>query len=305
MAGKATEGNRGAWVGGGMLALLVAVALLAPVLAPYDPRLASGPPLAAPTRLHPLGTNDIGQDILSQWLWGGRASLLVGVLVTLLSTGLSWSVGIAAGLWRRTEAPLVTLTDLLLALPSIPLYLLVVAVIGPSQRNVVLTLGLLSWPAFARIVRAQVIALRGERYIEAATALGASPLRVALIHLLPGTLSVLPAKVVLTLRFAIFTEATLAFLGLGDPAANSWGTMLSWAFNDPLLFLGNAWIWWVLPPALAIVLVVLATTWLATGIEQRRVRRPTWPVPASSPVAWSWRPGPRPSPRPTHSRVLE
>jgi len=302
VAGNVARGNRGAWAGATILVLMVVVAALAPVLAPYDPRLASGPPMAAPTRLHPLGTNDIGQDILSQWLWGGRASMLVGVLVTLLSTGLSWSVGITAGLWRRTAAPLMALTDLLLALPGIPLYLLLVAMIGPSQGNVVLALGLLSWPAFARIVRAQVIALRGERYLEAATALGASPLRVALRHLLPGTLSLLPAKVVLTLRFAIFTEATLAFLGLGDPAANSWGTMLSWAFNDPLLFLGRAWVWWVLPPALAIVLVVLATTWLAVGLEHTPERRPTRPRNASARAALPQAAGQRASLRPKPSR---
>lgn len=271
------EGARFGWgarLGGGVLALALTAALLAPWLAPYDPRLASGPPLLPPERAHPLGTNDIGQDVLSEWLWGGRATLLVGLVVTLLSTALSWTVGVAAGLWRRLEAPLMALTDLLLALPSVPLYLLVVAWSGPSQRNVVLTLGLLSWPAFARIVRAQVLTLRGQPYVEAARALGASPLRVALRHVLPGTLGLLPAKLVLTLRFAIFTEATLAFLGLGDPTAKSWGTMLGWAFNDPLLFVGRAWVWWVVPPALAIALVILAATGLATGLEATPDRRP-------------------------------
>jgi peptide/nickel transport system permease protein len=156
---------------------------------------------------------------------------------------------------------------LLLALPGIPLYLLVVALVGPSQESVILTLGLLSWPAFARVVRAQVLGIRGQLYIDAAYAVGASPLRVAYAHVLPGTLALLPAKLVLTVRFAIFAEATLAFLGLGDPAAKSWGTMLGWAFNDPLLFARDAWLWLVLPPALSIVLVVLATTWITTTLE--------------------------------------
>ncbi|MBA2521281.1 MAG: ABC transporter permease [Chloroflexia bacterium] len=273
MAAKRAAVNRGALIGGCLLALLVIVAALAPVLAPDDPRLSSGPPLQAPSRAHPFGTNDIGQDIFSEWLWGARASLVVGLLVTLLSTTLSWSVGIAAGLWRRAEGPLLAVTDLLLALPSLPLYLLVVVAAGPSQRNLVLALGLLSWPAFARVVRSQVITLRGESYIEAARALGAGPWRIARRHILPGTFGLLPAKIVLTLRFAIFTEATLAFLGLGDPALKSWGTMLSWAFAYPLLFLGDVWTWWVLPPALAIILVVLATTWLAIGLERGPDRR--------------------------------
>jgi ABC-type dipeptide/oligopeptide/nickel transport system permease subunit len=259
--------------GGSVLVLGLAVALFAPTLAPYDPALPSGPPLLPPGPAHPLGTNDIGQDILSEWLWGARVSLSVAMLVALLSTGLAWGVGIAAGLWRKAEGPLVAAADLLLALPSIPLYLLVVALVGPSQRNVVLTLGLLSWPAFARIVRAQVLALRGAPYVEAARALGATPLRVALLHVLPGTLGLLPAKLVLIVRFAIFTEATLAFLGLGDPAAKSWGTMLGWAFNYPLLFARGAWAWWVLPPAASIVLVVLATSWLATSLETASERK--------------------------------
>lgn len=282
MAAETAGGwDRAAWLGGCLLALIVAVAVLGPALAPYDPRVSSGPPVLAPNRAHPLGTNDIGQDILSEWLWGARASLVAGVLVTILSTGLSWVVGIAAGLWRRAAGPLLAATDLLLALPSLPLYLLVVAAAGPSQRNLVLALGLLSWPAFARVVRAQVITLRQEPYVEAARALGAGPGRVAWRHVLPGTLSLLPAKIVLTLRFAIFAEATLAFLGLGDPAVKSWGTMLSWAFAYPLIFLGDAWTWWVLPPALAIIVVVLAATWLATGLERAPARgRTGWRKPA-------------------------
>lgn len=274
--------------GGIVFVLVVALAWLGPIVAPFDPRLSTGPPLQPPTLAHLFGTNDIGQDLLSQWLWGARASILVGVLVTFLSTAMSWLVGITAATSPRLEAPLVALTDLLLALPAIPLYLLIVVWTGPRQRNVVLALGLLSWPAFARIVRAQVISLRGASYIEAARAMGASPQRIALVHVLPGTLSLLPAKLVLTFRFAIFTEATLAFLGLGDPSSASWGTTLNWAFNYPLLFLTNVWLWWVVPPALAIVFVVLTTTWLSTSLESafdphgyRRRRSTPRPVIAS------------------------
>ncbi len=278
----------GVWAGraGAVIFFLVVIlALLGPLVAPYDPRLSTGPPLRPPTPSHLLGTNDIGQDLFSQWLWSARASLLVGGLVTLVSTTISWLVGITAGLSSRLETPLLAVTDLLLALPSLPLYLLIVAWVGPRQQNVVLTLGLLSWPAFARVVRARVIALRSQPYIDAARALGATPRRIALVHVLPGTLDLLPAKLVLTFRFAIFTGATLAFLGLGDPTANSWGTTLSWAFNYPLLFLGNVWLWWVLPPALAIVGVVLAATWLSTSLESSlewQTSRPRTALPEST-----------------------
>jgi ABC-type dipeptide/oligopeptide/nickel transport system permease subunit len=264
------EGHRpgwGAWAGAAILALAVAAAALAPLLAPFDSRAVSGAPLLGPSALHPLGTNDVGQDLFSQWLWGARASLVVAILVALCSTVLSWGIGIAAGVWRPASGALMGLADLLLALPSLPLYLLVATMVGSSQGHVVIMLTLLSWPAFARIVLSQVVVLRGAPYVEAAWALGASPLRVARAHLLPGTLMLLPAKLVFTFRFAIFAEATLAILGLGDPAGTSWGTTLGWDFNDALLFSRGTWAWWVLPPAASIVLLVLATTWLATGLE--------------------------------------
>jgi ABC-type dipeptide/oligopeptide/nickel transport system permease subunit len=258
-----------------VLGLLVLSALLAPVLATYDPALPSGPPLTPPGADHLLGTNDIGQDVWSQWVWGARASLLIATVVTLLSTALSWCVGLSAGLSVKGEAILVGVTDVLLALPPVPLYLLVVALIGPGQLHLMLVLGLLSWPAFARVVRARVIAVRREPYVEAARALGGSSLRVAVYHVMPATLELLPAKLVLTVRFAIFAEATLAFLGLGDPSARSWGTMLGWAFRNPLAFVDGSWTWWVLPPAVAIAAAVVSTTWLATGDDDlsRPVKR--------------------------------
>jgi ABC-type dipeptide/oligopeptide/nickel transport system permease subunit len=253
------------WV---VLAALALGALLAPVLAPFDPRLATGLPLRAPGDGHVLGTNDIGQDVWSELLWGARASLMVAASVALISTALSWGVGILAGLWRAGEGVLMAVTDLLLALPSLLLFLLVLALVGPSEVHLILALGLLSWPAFARVVRARVLAVKREPYVDAARALGATPLRIALRHVAPATAELLPAKVVLTVRFAIFAEATLAFLGLGDPTARSWGTTLGWAFANPLVWASAAWTWWVLPPALAIVLAILGTTLLATSSDR-------------------------------------
>ena len=148
------------------------VGLVAPNLAPFDPRLASGGPLQAPSAVHLLGTNDIGQDVLSQWLWAARATLAIAVGVTVLASGLAWSAGLLAGLSVRAEGPIMLLTDLLLALPGLPIAMLVLTLVGPSQSHVVLLLGLLAWPAFARIVRAQVITVRSAAYIEAARGLG-------------------------------------------------------------------------------------------------------------------------------------
>ena len=245
--------------------MFAAVAAIAPLLAPYDPRLPVGAPLAWPSRAHLLGTNDLGQDVLSQLIHGARPSLLAAALVTGTATVLSWVVGLVAGFVRRAEGPLMAATDLLLALPNIPLYLLVLTRLGPSQRNLILVLALLSWPAFARIVRSLVLRTRSAAYVEASRMLGASDGHVLRVHLLPATLQVMPANLVLTARFAIAAEATLAFLGLsGDQL--SWGTMLSWAFADPLLFLRPVWPWLVLPPTLAIVLLVFAVTWVGREI---------------------------------------
>jgi ABC-type dipeptide/oligopeptide/nickel transport system permease subunit len=243
-----------------VVASLTFLALVAPGLAPYDPRLSVAAPLQTPAPAHWLGTNDIGQDVLSQWLYAVRATLAIALTVTALATVLAWSAGLVAGLSSRAEAPLVGLIDLLLALPALPLYMLVLTLIGPSQSNVALMLGLLAWPAFARVVRAQVIATREAPYVEAARGLGASSIRIARTHILPATLAVFPAHLVVTLRFAVFAEATLAFLGLGDPSAASWGSMLGWAFANPLLFTSPAWTWLVLPPATGIALLLLAAS---------------------------------------------
>ena len=249
------------WLGCAILAGLTAVAALAPLIAPHDPHLPTGRPLSSPTLDHPLGTNDLGQDVLSQLVYGARSSLLVAGPVTLISTVLSWAVGLAAGVWRRGEGSLMAVTDLLLALPALPLYLLVLALLGPERRNLVLVLGLLSWPAFARVVRGVVVQTRAAPFVEASRAAGGSPFHVARRHLLPVTLDLLPTKLVLTVRFAVTAEATLAFLGLAGSDDPGWGQMLSWAFADPLLFARPVWPWLVLPPALAIVLLVLATVW--------------------------------------------
>lgn len=253
------------WTGTGLLISFAAIALLARWLAPFDPTSPEGRPLQLPGNGHLLGTNDLGQDVLSQLIYGTRTTLGVAIGVVLISTVLSWLVGITAGMSRLLEAPLMMLADLILALPVLPLCMFVLTLAGSSRLSLILALGLLSWPAYARIVRSVVIETRSAPYVEAARALGASPTRIAVRHLLPATRQLLPAKLVMTARYAIFTEATLAFLGLGSGGV-SWGTMLSWAFADPLLFARPIWPWLVLPPVLAIALLVQATLWMSEGL---------------------------------------
>lgn len=277
LADPTTAARRQLGLGALLVGGLAALAVLAPLVAPYDPLLSVGRPFQAPTVAHPLGTNDLGQDIVSGSLWSARWTLAVALVVTLASTILSWAAGLAGGFWHRLDAPITGLADLVLALPTVPLALFVLTLVGPSYPALVAVLVVFSWPGYARIVRARVLALRGRQHVLAARALGATELRLARRHILPGTSELLPAKVALTVRFAVFGEATFAFLGLGDPSVPSWGTMLGRAFNDPLLFARPTWGWVVGPPALAIALTILGATLLSAGIEAgglRAVARP-------------------------------
>lgn len=254
------------WLGSVLLAIFAAIAVLAPVLAPYDPQQPLTLPLSAPSRHHLLGTNDLGQDNLSRLIHGTRSSLIVAVSVTVLSTGLSWIVGLAAGFVRRLEGLLIGLADLLLALPDLPLILLILTFIGATQTNVILVLGLLSWPAFAHVVRAIVIGARSSPYVEASRAIGGTSTYIIVHHLLPATLDALPTKLVLTVRYAVLAEATLAFLGLSGGNTISWGEMLNQAFRDPLLFSRDVWPWLIFPPTVAITALILATVWVGSGL---------------------------------------
>jgi ABC-type dipeptide/oligopeptide/nickel transport system permease component len=258
----------GLLAGATLLAVAVAVAVLAPALAPFDPALPSGPPYGKPDASHLLGTNDLGQDLLSSWLWAARGSLVVAGLVALIATSLAWTLGMLGSLSRWVGWPVRAATDLLLALPALPLLMLVLSVIGPNRPALVATLAVLAWPTFGRLVQVRVHDMRRAPFVEAAVALGAAPARVALTHIVPDTLSLVPATFVLTLRYAVLAEATLAFLGLGDPSAPSWGTELAWAFSDPLIFMRPVWVWCLLPPALSIALLVLAGTWIAPAVER-------------------------------------
>jgi len=253
------------------LVIVVGVVLLAiagPIAAPFPDALA-GRPLLPPSATHPLGTNAIGQDLLAQLIAGARASVLAGVLGSAVSTVIAVLIGLAAGLGRRADALARAVADLFLALPLLPLVILVVALAGPSITTIALTLGLVSWPAFARVIRAQAINEQGRGHVLAARAIGGSRLHIVRQHLLPAILPFAVAKAVLTVQYVVLAEASLGFLGLGDPAVTSWGSAVSRALASPLLFTSGAWLWWLAPPALAIALFVASLALLGTRLEGR------------------------------------
>jgi len=262
--------RRLARVGGGVLAGLALLALLAPLIAPHDPTETTGPSFGSPSLAHPLGTNDVGQDILSELLYGARNSLLVGGLAAALAVGLGLAVGLAAGLGRPlAEAALMRTTDLVLALPVVPLMIVLGAFFGSGSATEVLVIGGLLWAPPAREVRAQVLSLRERGPARAAVAMGAGRVHLVRWHLLPQLAPLAAGQLVRAAAVAILLEASLSFLGLGDPIAKSWGTMLHFAQVQGAI-LTDAWLWWVIPPGLAIAATVLSLALLATAIDGRR-----------------------------------
>lgn len=245
------------WLGIGLLTFLLVMALGAPVLAPYDPAKLTGKPFESPSAAHWLGTNDIGQDILSELIFGARVSLLIGVLSALIAIGIGTTVGLLAGFYRgAVDMLLMRLVDVMLIIPVFPLMVLLAAYLGQSLWNLIVVIGILGWARPARIIRAQTLSLVEHDYVIAARAIGARNARIVLRHVLPGVLSIALAQFVMAAGGAILTEAGLSFLGLGDPTQKSWGSMLYYA-QARNAFLTGAWLWWVLPSGLMITLSVL------------------------------------------------
>jgi len=245
------------------------VALLAPRLAPYDPHAFPARPLAAPSARHLLGADDTGQDLFSQLQYGARVSLSVGLLVGVISTLIAWTAGLLSGISRGLDTVVSFAIDVMLVLPALPLVILIAAYIGAGTRMLVLTLCAISWGAFARIIRGQVQAELRKPYVESARALGASDRRIVFRHVAPATASIALVKFVTTVQYAIVVQASLAFLGLGSATAISWGGMVHRAAQSPLIFLTSAWLWWLLPPALAIALLVVGCALIGWSLERR------------------------------------
>lgn len=251
-----------------LLLALTLLALFPGRIAPYDPREMVARPLLAPERAHLLGTNDIGQDLFSELIWGTRASLFTGLVVSLVAVSIGVVIGIYTGFFENWGSLLLLrLIDLTLVLPFLPLVILLSAYLGADQRNVVLILIVVSWAAPARLVRAQVLVLRSLPFVEAARALGSSDGWIMWRHIWPGTRTLALVQVVLVAGTSILAEASLSFLGLGDPATKSWGTMLYFAQVNGV-FLSDAWLWWVLPAGLMITLAVFSLVLISYALEQ-------------------------------------
>ncbi|MGC9335610.1 MAG: ABC transporter permease [Anaerolineae bacterium] len=257
-------------VGASVLALFVVVALAAPPLAPYDPHAFSGQPLERPSAAHPLGTNDAGQDILSELIYGARISLVVGLGAALGTVALGLLVGGVAGYAGGTlDVLLMRLVDVMLTLPRLPLLILLAAFLGSGLVQTTLIISLLFWPATARVIRAEVQRQRTRGYVKMARNFGASVGYILRRHILPAVAPLIAFGLIAAASQAVAMEAGLAFLGLGDPTAKSWGLIMRFALDLPGLLLTDRWLWWLLPPGLCITLLILALTYVGMGLEQR------------------------------------
>ena len=253
----------------GLLLLLVfaAAAAAGPWLWPHD-AWQMFDAMLPPSAEHPLGTNDLGYDLLAELLQGARYSLALATLAALVSTLIGTGLGVAAGYYRNVGFLLMRVIDVFLSVPRFPLIVLMAAFARPGFLSLSVFFVLVGWPSVARMTRARILTERQQEYIVAAHATGVPGRRIVGRHLLPAVLPVAFARFIAEMQHIIIAEAGLSFMGLGDPTTRSWGMTLSHASRYPALLISNVWEWWALPPGLAITLFCLALAFLGLGLER-------------------------------------
>jgi len=255
----------GAAVGLAVIAFFVVLAVLAPIVSPYDPLATSWTAIRkAPSAAHWFGTDEIGRDVLARVIWGARASLLAGVVSVLISLSIGVPIGLLAGYaGGKIDMLISRLTDAVLACPFLILAIALAAFLGPSLTNAMIAIGISATPIFIRLTRAQVLAVKVEDYVEAARAVGNPHWRVAVRHILPNVVPPLIVQATLAIAAAVIAEASLSFLGLGQqPPAPSWGSMLNTAKN----YVEHA-PWMAVWPGASIFVLVLSFNLLGDGMR--------------------------------------
>lgn len=262
--------HKGGMAGLVILTVFVFVALAAPLLADAEGlkvTQATGGVLEPPSSEFWLGTDDNGRSVLTLLIWGSRVSLFVGVLATAISMVIGTLVGLASGHFKGwTSAVLYRFTEWWLVIPFLPLAIVLASVLGRSLVNIALVIGVTSWPGTAMLIRSQTLSIEARPFLERARVLGAGHWHQMTRHVLPNVMPMVFANTTITVAVAILTETTLSFLGLGDPLRVSWGSMLDQAFSAGAITTG-AW-WYILPPGIAVILVVLAFTMVGRALEE-------------------------------------
>jgi peptide/nickel transport system permease protein len=270
---KQFRGSREGMVGLAVLALFVLMALAAPLLAdvrelsPVFARTSGNPQWGTPSDFPPLGTDYIRRSVWAQFVWGSRVSLFVGLAATVLTILIGSVVGIVSGfVGGRLDAFMMRITEWFLVIPFLPLAIVLASVLGRSVWNIIFVIGVTSWPSTARLLRAQVLTVKQRLFVDRARSLGAGGPFIVSHHILPNVSGLILANATLAVPISILTETTLAFLGLGDPTAASWGKTLEEAFVNGAMA-RNAW-WYFLPAGLGILAVVLAFTLIGRTLEE-------------------------------------
>ena len=262
-------------VGGAIVLTWLFIAALAPWVAPYDPiKVNVTDSLLPPGATHWLGTDDLGRDVLSRVMWGSRISLSVGVISVSIGLFVGTSLGLAAGyLAGKFDLLIMRGIDALLAFPALILAIAITSALGPHIQNAMIAIGIVAIPAYARLTRGQVLAVRAREYIVAARTIGASPLRIVMRHIFPNIMNALIVQATLSTAFAILAEAALSFLGLGpQPPDPSWGQDINYSQR----YLPNLKWWMSVAPGVAIFTAVFGFNFLGDALRDAldpRLRR--------------------------------
>ena len=258
----------------GMAILLsfIFIAFFAPLLSPYDPYDRVDRPFRPPSDKYLLGTNDIGQDIFSELLYGTRVSLTIGFMAAIFTVTIGTLIGVVAGfMGGSVDEVLMRFTDIVMILPNIPLLILLMAIIGKSSFLImILAISLTGWTGTARMVRSTTLSIKERMFVEASKAIGASDSHIIFKHILPNVSPLIMATTIYQVAGAMMSEASLAFLGLGDPSQKSWGMILHYAETSGGWYANNGYpaFWWIIPPGVCIALTVASLTLIGQTMEE-------------------------------------
>jgi len=255
-----------------ILLFFIFTAIFAPFLSPYNPYKRVDRPLIRPSREYLLGTNDIGQDIFSELIYGTRVSLTIGFVAALFAVIIGTLMGVVSGfVGGGVDEILMRFTDVIMILPSIPLLILLMAIFGKQSFFImILAISITGWTGTARLVRSSTLSIKERTYVEAAKAVGAGDRHIISKHIIPNVSPLIMATMIYAVASAMMSEAGLAFLGLGDPSHKSWGMILHYAETRGGWFanMGNPAWWWIIPPGLCIALTIASLVLIGQTLEE-------------------------------------